>query len=117
MAHRDGGCANLENHRPLGNESLQRKNQSASHDNNRDFLAVRQFLRTDASPDTLVSHTSAMAHTLARLVYRMLKFGHHYVDPGIDIWLSNIRQQQLRWTAKQAAALNMQLVPLPQFGG
>ena len=47
-----------ENHRPLGNESLQRKNQSASHDNNRDFLAVHQFLRTDASPYTLVSHTS-----------------------------------------------------------
>ena len=47
-----------ENHRPLGNESLQRKNQSASHDNNRDFLAVHQFLRTDVSPYTLVSHTS-----------------------------------------------------------
>jgi hypothetical protein len=28
-----------------------------------------------------------MAHTLARLVYRMLKFGHDYVDRGIDFKL------------------------------
>ena len=54
MAHRDGGSANLENHRPLGDEPLQRENQSASHGNNRGFLAVYQFLRTDmdASPLT-----------------------------------------------------------------
>jgi len=29
---------------------------------------------------------TAMAHTLARLVYRMLKFGHHYVDQGIEYY-------------------------------
>ena len=56
-----------------------------------------------------------MAHTLARLVYRMLKFGHHYVDLGIEYYEAKYRQQQLRWTAKQAAALNMQLVPLPEL--
>jgi len=60
---------------------------------------------------------TAMAHTLARLVYRMLKFGHHYVDQGIEYYEAKYRQQQLRWTAKQAAALNMQLIPLPQLGG
>ena len=57
----------------------------------------------------------AMAHTLARLVYRRLKFGHHYVDQGIEYYEAKYRQQQLRWTAKQAAALNMQLVPLPEL--
>jgi len=53
---------------------------------------------------------TAMAHILARLVYRLLKFGHHYVDQGIEYYEAKYRQQQLRWTAKQAAALNMQLV-------
>jgi transposase len=60
---------------------------------------------------------TAMAHTLARLVYRMLKFGHHYVDQGIEYYEAKYPQQQLRWTAKQAAALNMQLIPLPEVGG
>ena len=27
---------------------------------------------------------TAMAHVLARLVYRMLKFGHEYVDRGLE---------------------------------
>jgi len=54
---------------------------------------------------------TAMAHMLARLVYRMLKFGHEYVDRGIQFYETKYRQQQLRWVAKQAAALSMQLVP------
>jgi hypothetical protein len=40
----------------------------------------------------------------------------HYVDQGIDYYEAKYRQQQLRWAAKQAAALNMQLVPLPELG-
>jgi hypothetical protein len=47
---------------------------------------------------------TATAHTPARLVYRMLKFGQHYVDQGIEYYEAKYRQQQLRWTAKQAAA-------------
>jgi transposase len=54
---------------------------------------------------------TAMAHVLARLVYRMLKFGHEYVDRGIQFYETKYRQQQLQWVAKQAAALSMQLVP------
>jgi len=54
---------------------------------------------------------TAMAHVLARLVYRMLKFGHEYVDRGIQFYETKYRHQQLQWVAKQAAALNMQLVP------
>jgi len=47
----------------------------------------------------------------------MLKFGHHYEEEGIEYYEAKYRQQQLRWTAKQAAALNMQFVPLPELGG
>jgi transposase len=55
---------------------------------------------------------TAMAHLLARLIYRILKFGHQYVDQGMDYYQTKYRQQQLQWVAKQAAALNMQLVPV-----
>jgi hypothetical protein len=54
-----------------------------------------------------------MAHVLARLVYRMLKFGHEYVDRGIQFYEAKYRQQQQQWVAKQAAALSMQRVPSP----
>jgi len=53
-----------------------------------------------------------MAHTLARLVYRMLKFGHDYVDRGIDFYEAKYQHQQLQRIRKQAAALHMQLIPL-----
>lgn len=54
---------------------------------------------------------TAMAHKLARLVYRMLKFGTEYVDKGMEAYQSRYRQQQMKWLTKQAAALNLQLVP------
>jgi transposase len=60
---------------------------------------------------------TAMAHMLARLLYRMLKFGHEYMDRGIQFYEIKYRQQQLRRVAKQAAALHMQLVPLPGVAG
>ena len=56
---------------------------------------------------------TAMAHTLARLIYRMLKFGHQYADRGIEYYEAKYRQQQLYWVAKKAATLNMQLIPIP----
>jgi len=54
---------------------------------------------------------TAMAHLLSRLIYRMLKFGHAYVDKGMEYYQTKYRQQQLQWVAKQAAALNFYLVP------
>jgi transposase len=56
---------------------------------------------------------AAMAHTLARLIYRMLKFGRQYADRGIEHYEAKYRRQQLYWVAKKAASLNMQLVPIP----
>jgi transposase len=55
---------------------------------------------------------TAMAHLLARLIYRMLRFGHEYVDKGMEFYETKYRKQQLQWVAKQAAALNMQLIPI-----
>ena len=53
-----------------------------------------------------------MAHKLARLVYRMLKFGKEYVDKGTTYYEDKFRQHQLNWLTKQAASLNLQLTPI-----
>jgi transposase len=55
---------------------------------------------------------TAMAHKLARLIYRMLKYGKEYVDKGMAYYEAKYRERQLKWLNKQAAALNLQLVPL-----
>ena len=58
---------------------------------------------------------TAMAHHLARIVYRMLKFGQAYVDQGQQSYEAKYRLQQRKWLEKQAAALNLQLVPRQGF--
>lgn len=54
---------------------------------------------------------TAMAHKLARLIYRMLKSGSDYIDKGMEAYESRYQQQKMKWLIKQAAALNLQLVP------
>jgi transposase len=54
---------------------------------------------------------TAMAHTLARLVYRMRKFGQQDVDKGMEHDEARFRQQRLQWLQRQARQLNLQLVP------
>jgi transposase len=58
---------------------------------------------------------TAMAHKLARLLYRMLKFGQAYVDKGMEHYEAKYRQQQIKWLAKTTAALNLQLIPSPEI--
>ncbi|MDE3181308.1 MAG: IS110 family transposase, partial [Acidobacteriota bacterium] len=53
---------------------------------------------------------TAMAHHLARLVYRMVRFGAQYHDKGVEHYERRYREIQMKWLQKQAAALNMQLV-------
>jgi transposase len=53
---------------------------------------------------------TAMAHHLACLIYRMLRFGTEYHDKGMQHYERKYRQTQMKWLQKQAAALNMQLV-------
>jgi transposase len=54
---------------------------------------------------------TAMAHKLARLIYRMLKYGKEYADKGMAHYEAKYRERQLKWLSKQAAALNLKLVP------
>jgi transposase len=57
---------------------------------------------------------TAMAYQLARIIYRMLKFGQAYVDKGIAHYEAKYRERQLYWLKKQAAALNLQVMELPR---
>ena len=46
---------------------------------------------------------TAMAHRLARLVYRMLKYGQPYLDKGTEYYEERLRQQQIQSLRKRAA--------------
>ena len=52
---------------------------------------------------------TAMAHRLARLVYRMLKYGQQYVDKGAAYYEQRNRQQQIKFLQKKAAQLGLQV--------
>ena len=55
----------------------------------------------------------AMAAKLARLVYRMLRYGMKYVDKGAAFYELQHRQlkvKQLKW---KAASIGYQLIPIP----
>ena len=52
----------------------------------------------------------AMAHHLARLVYRMLRYGENYVEKGIEHYEAKFRLQRIKWLRKEAHSLNFQLV-------
>jgi len=53
---------------------------------------------------------TAMAHKLAVLVYRMLRWGQEYVDKGIQYYEERHREQQIRQLKKRAAKLGLLLV-------
>ena len=50
---------------------------------------------------------TAMAHTLARLVYRMLRYGQEYVDKGMEFYQQRYQQQQINWMQKKAKELGL----------
>ena len=50
-----------------------------------------------------------MAHRLARLVYRLLKYGQDYVDRGAASYEERYRQQQIKLLQKKAAAFGISI--------
>jgi transposase len=52
---------------------------------------------------------TAMAHRLARLVYRMMKYGQRYIDKGAEYYEHRYRQQQIEFLRKKAAKLGLQI--------
>lgn len=56
---------------------------------------------------------TAMAHALARLVYRMLKYGQDYVDKGMEFYQQRYQQQQINWIQKKAKELGLAIALMP----
>jgi hypothetical protein len=56
---------------------------------------------------------TAMAHNLARLVYRMLKYGHDYVDKGMEFYQQRYQLQQINWIYKKAKDLGLLITLAP----
>ena len=56
---------------------------------------------------------TAMAHRLARLAYRMLKYGQEYVDKGMQYYDERYRKQQIDMLEEKAAKLGRQVLETP----
>lgn len=54
---------------------------------------------------------TATAHKLARLVYRMLRYGKEYVAKGMAEYEARMKEQAERLLRKKAAALGFEIVP------
>jgi hypothetical protein len=59
---------------------------------------------------------TATAHKLARMVYRLLKFGQAYVDRGDQAYEAQFKNRLLRNLQNQATHLGYQLIPQTQLG-
>jgi transposase len=55
---------------------------------------------------------TAMAHHLARLFYRMVKYGSQYIDHGMAAYEARFKEQQLKWLSRKAAELQLRLAPV-----
>jgi transposase len=80
--------------------------QSLTHSKSALGAKYRRLRARLGAPKAIV----AMAHHLARLVYRMLRYGQNYVEKGIQQYELKFRLQRIKWLKKEARSLNMQLV-------
>jgi transposase len=79
--------------------------------NSKSYLGAQyRRLRTKLGAPKAIT---AMAHKLARLVYRMLKYGQEYVDMGTQQYEERYRRQQIDFLKKRASDLGLQLVHAP----
>ena len=69
-----------------------------------------QYRRLRTKPGAPKAIT-AMAHRLARLLYRMLKYGQRYVDKGAAYYEERNRRQQIEFLKKKAVQLGLQVTP------
>ena len=81
--------------------------QSLTHSKSALGAKYRRLRARLGAPKAIV----AMAHHLARLVYRMLRYGQNYVEQGIHQYELKFQLQRVKWLRKEAKSLNFQLVP------
>ena len=73
--------------------------------------AVGAFIRRIKARLGAPTAINAGAHKLARLLFRMLKFGEAYVEAGQDYYETKYKDRLLRNLQKRAANLGFQLTP------
>ena len=71
-----------------------------------------QFRRLKTKLGAAVA-TKAMAAKLARLVYRMLRYGMPYVDRGAEFYQAQHRQLQIKYLKWKATSLGFQIIQVP----
>jgi transposase len=87
-------------------DTLRLSAQSLTHSKSALGAKYRRLRARLGAPKAIV----AMAHHLARLVYRMLRYGEKYVEKGIEHYEQKFRLQRIKWLKKEAQSLNLQLV-------
>jgi transposase len=104
-----GGKVLARSTRPVVNRARHALRMSAytlEHSHSALGAKYRRLKRKLGAPKAIV----AMAHHLARLIYRMIKFGQEYIDKGKEAYEAKYREHRLRWLEKQAKELNLKLV-------
>ena len=91
---------------PCAADALRLYAQSLTHSKSALGAKYRRLRARLGTPKAIV----AMAHHLARLVYRMLRYGQNYVEKGIHQYELKFRVQRIKWLNKEARSLNLQLV-------
>jgi hypothetical protein len=74
--------------------------------------AVGAFIRRLKARLGAPTAINAGAHKLARLFYRMLKFGEAYVEQGQTYYEERYKERVLHNLSKRAKAFGLQLTPL-----
>ena len=54
---------------------------------------------------------TALAHKLAKLIYIMLKYGHEYVEKGIEFYENMYKERRETSLKKKAREMGYDLVP------
>jgi len=77
--------------------------------------ALGAFYRRMRARLGAASAITATAHKLARIIYRLLKHGEHYVQQGLEAYEKKYRQRLLHNLKKTAAALGFELTQKQQL--
>jgi transposase len=94
---------------PTNNRATTVLRMAASTLRESDSYLGAQFRRLRARLGPPVA-TKAMAAKLARLVYRMLRYGMKYVDQGAECYDAQYRKQQVIHLKRKAAQLGLQII-------
>ncbi len=106
-----GGRVIGKGHLPTNNRLALAFKMAASTLRQSDTYLGAQFRRLRARLGAPVA-IKAMAAKLARLVYRMLRYGMQYVDKGAEIYEAQHKNRQIHSLKRKAAQLGFQLVEI-----